>query len=369
MFSKATSVSVVGIDLGDKVSNYCALPKEGDPVDRGRIRTTPEQFQATFGDIPRLQIVIEAGPISGWVSRVLSDCGHEVIVANPRRVQLIGASAKKSDRSDAEQLARLARADPALLAPITLRSKQHQIDLAMLRARDVLVRQRTGLVNHIRGTLKEFGTCLPRCSTDSFPAKIRAQIPKDCLPVLAPVLDSLEFLSVQIHVYDVEIERVAAERYPEVVRLRQIKGVGALTAMAFMLTIGDPARFKCSRTVGAYFGLCPRSQRSSECNPQLRISKEGNAFVRRLLVGAAQYIVGPFGKPCDLRDSALAMMERGGKNAKKRAVVALARHLAVLLHHLWVSGEKYEPTRKKKPDKAPDATGLAPGTNDKVVAA
>lgn len=369
MFSKATDVSVVGIDLGDKVSVYCALAREGDPVDRGRVRTTPEHFQATFKDLPHLRIAIEAGPISGWVSRVLSECGHEVIVANPRKVRLIGESARKSDRADAEHLARLARADPVLLSPVTLRSKQQQVDLAMIRARDALVRQRAALVNHVRGTLKEFGACPPRCSTISFPAKVRGEIPEECLPVLAPVLDVLYMLTDQIAAYDTEIERVAAERYPQIVRLRQVKGVGPLTALAFMLTIGDPSRFKRSRAVGPYFGLCPSSHRSSESNPQLRISKEGNTFVRRLLVGAAQYIVGPFGKPCDLRDRALAMMERGGKNAKKRAVVALARHLAVLLHHLWVSGDKYEPVRKKKPDKAPDADGKAPGTNDKADAA
>ena len=110
-----------------------------------------------------------------------------------------------------------------------------------------------------------------------------------------------------------------------------------------MLTLEDPYRFKKSRSVGAYLGLVPATDRSGERDPQKRISKEGNEMLRRLLVGSAHYVLGPFGSDSDLRRHGEKIASRGGKNAKKRAVVAVARKLAVLLHRLWISGEVYDP--------------------------
>jgi len=130
--------------------------------------------------------------------------------------------------------------------------------------------------------------------------------------------------------------------------MRQIGGVGALTSLVYVLTIGDPARFRKSREVGPYLGVVPRQEESGESAPQLRITKAGDEDLRCLLVGSAHYILGPFGKDSDLRRYGLALSERGGKNGKKRAVVAVARRLAVLLHRLWVSGEKYEPLRNAR---------------------
>jgi len=152
-------------------------------------------------------------------------------------------------------------------------------------------------------------------------------------------------LSDCIQEYDKKIEKLAREKYGHTALLRQVKGVGPITALAYVLTLENPKRFVKSRDVGPYLGLVPRQEDSGESQPQLGISKAGDTMVRKLLVGSAQYILGPFGPDTDLRRYGVRLCERGGKNAKKRAAVAVARKLAVLLHCLWVSGEVYEPLR------------------------
>jgi transposase len=219
-------------------------------------------------------------------------------------------------------------------------AQQH---LSLLRSRESLVKARTQLVNHTRGMVKGFGVRLPQCSTESFARKVREELPAALCPALMPVLDSIQDLSQRIRSYDQEIERLAAEEYPETKTMRQIKGVGALTALAFVLTLEDPRRFSTSREVGACLGLVPRRDQSGDHDPERHITKTGDAYLRRLLIGSAQYILGPFGQDSRLRRWGLRLAERGGKNAKKRAAVAVARKLAVLLHKLWVTGEDYLP--------------------------
>ena len=267
------------------------------------------------------------------------------LVANARRVRLIAQSDSKSDRADAETLARLGRLDPALLKPIRHRGVEAQLDLSLIRARDALVQARTQLVNHVRGAVKSVGGRLPKCSTESFPTKVRGEIPEALRPALGPVLELIAAITKELSRYDRQVETLAATRYPETAALRQVPGVGALTALSYVLTLEDPARFPKSRAVGSYLGLRPRQHDSGASAPQLRITKSGDAHLRRLLVGSAHYVLGPFGPDSDLRRWGMTLAARGGKNAKKRAVVAVARKLAVLLHRLWVTGATYEPLR------------------------
>ena len=160
---------------------------------------------------------------------------------------------------------------------------------------------------------------------------------------LEPLLNAIESLSERIVEYNERIEQLAQQSYPQTALLKQIKGVGTLIALTYMLTLEDPHRFQKSRDVGCYLGLQPGRRNSGQSEPQLHISKEGDPYLRTLLVQGAQHILGPFGIDCDLRRWGLKLAERGGKSGKKRAIVATARKLAVLLHHLWVSGEAYEP--------------------------
>ena len=342
---KTSGRRTIGVDLGDKRSHICVLDAEGQIVSEGSITTSPAAFRQYFAAVPFALAVVEVGPHSRWASELLAGLGHEVLVANAGKVSLIHQSDRKNDRLDARHLARLARVDPSLLSPITHREGRAQAHLSVIRARDVLVRTRTALINCVRGLVKPTGLQLPSCASAYFTCKVAELIPHSLLPAIAPLLEQLDSLSNAILEYDEQIAHIARTERPETAQLTQVTGVGTLTALAFVLTISDPHRFGKSRLVGSYFGLRPKQNQSGESSPQLGISKAGDHYLRRLLVGSAQYILGRFGPDTDLRRWGLKLAERGGKSAKKRAVVAVARKLAVLLHRLWVTGAVYEPLR------------------------
>ena len=333
----------IGLDLGDRSSWYCVLDERGEVVLEQKLNTTPKAMEEVFGGMPRSRIALETGTHSPWVSRLLSDLGHEVIVAHARNVRLIGESRRKDDRLDAKTLARLARIDPQLLCPVKHRSAKAQAHLTVIRARAGLVRARTALINVARGVTKSYGERLRGCSARSLNLKKAEGLSVELQTALGPLLEEIESLGERIREYNQRIEGIAKEHYPETALLKQVKGVGTLVALTYMLTLEDPHRFSKSRDAGCYAGLQPGRRNSGQSQPQLRISKEGDAYLRGLLVQSAHHILGPFGADSDLRRWGLKLAERGGKNGKKRAIVATARKLAVLLHRLWVNGEVYEP--------------------------
>ena len=333
----------IGIDVSDKFSQICIIDDKGETIEESRIPTKPNAFMSKFYCAPA-QIALEAGTHSQWIDKTLRELGHDVIVANPRKLKMIYMNDSKDDRVDAEQLARVRRIDPKMLAPIQHRKEEEQENMELLKARDILVRGRTDLINHIRGAVKPFGCKLPESSADSFHKKVRPHIPESLLMSLSPLIDTVEEMTIKIKQYNKKIEKIAESKYPITKTLCQVNGVGPLTALAFTLSIGDPYRFKKSRAVGAYLGLRPRRSQSGEIKLQLPITKAGNTFLRRLLVTAAQYILGPFGKDSDLRRWGL-MKSQGGKSAKKRAVIGTARKLSVLLHRLSITGEEYIPLK------------------------
>ena len=266
-------------------------------------------------------------------------------MAHAQKVQLITKSSRKDDRHDARTLARLARIDPELLGPVRHRSAQAQIHLTVIRARAELVSARTALVNAARGLVKSYGQRLPKCGTQQVSRELAADLNAELREVLEPLLREVESLNQRIQEYDQRMEKIAKESHPEVARLKQVKGVGTQIALTYVLTLEDPQRFAKSREVGCFLGLKPGRRDSGLSQPQMHITKEGDRYLRTMLVQGAHYILGPFGADSDLRRWGLKLSARGGKNAKKRAVVAVARKLAVLLHRLWVSGEVYEPLR------------------------
>jgi transposase len=335
----------IGLDLGDRFSHYCILDESGKVILEHNLPTTPKGMHQVFSKIPRCRIALETGTHSPWVSRQLTELGHEVIVAHARNVRLIGESSRKDDRLDARTLARLARIDPGLLGPVRHRSAKAQIHLTVIRARAALVGTRTALVNAARGLTKSYGERLRKCGTGQINREIAKGLSQELREALDPLLREIESLNERISEYDRRIEQIATEVHPEVARLKQVKGVGTLIALTYVLTLDDPKRFRRSRDAGCFLGLRPGRRNSGQSEPQLHISKEGDRYLRTLMVQGAHYILGPFGQDSDLRRWGLKLAERGGKNAKKRAVVAVARKLAVLLHKLWVSGEVYEPLR------------------------
>lgn len=334
------STITVGMDIGDKYCEICLLENKR-VIQQAKLRTNNRAMTAYFGKKSPMLVAMEACTHSPWLSRLLKKLGHQVLVANPRRLQLISKNVNKNDRADAQLLARLACADPALLSPLQHISEEAQKIRAVVLGRDALVRARTELINHVRGVLKALGVHLPKCSAESFHKRV-AEAEPQWYGMVEAVVQSIAVLTDKIKNYDQRIETLC-EKIPEATVLRQIPGVGPITALAFVLSIGDPQRFVRNRTVGAYVGLTPKIKQSGDSAPQMSISKAGNPYLRRLLVVASHYILGPFGPDSDLRRHGLKIAQRGGKRAKKRAVVATSRKLAVLMLRLMKTGERYQP--------------------------
>src|SRR5271170_2490536 len=340
---QAKTELTIGIDLGDVWSHYCTLNQEGEVVDRGRFRTAPKAIEKWFTDLPPTRVAMEAGVHSIWISEQLQELGHDVIVANVRELRAISHSDRKSDQVDAEKLARYARLDPNILRPISHRTVEQQQALTLIRARELLVRLRTAAVNAVRGLTKACGYRMPASSTRCFAQRGQAVMPPALKLALDPVLEQIAEMTVKIKQYDREIQRMTQTEYAETQPLLTVQGVGHITALTFVLTLGDKERFGRSRDVGCYLGLRPRRSQSGEHDPQLGITKAGNAYLRSLLIECANHILRPHGRDSALRQWGLRLAARGGKQAKSKAVVAVARKLAVLLHHLWSTQEPYMP--------------------------
>ena len=356
--TRATNVTV-GMDLGDKTSRYCMLDENGEVWREDSVGTAKKAMTQVFATMKPCRVAIEVGTHSPWVSRLLKSFGHEVIVANARQVQLISKSSRKNDRMDAQMLARLVRVDPRLLRPIQHRSEQAQEHLRVIRVRAALVEARTMLVNAARGLTKATGERLPSCDADQMGEERMESLPERLQASLRPLLEEVESLTEKIQALDQQVEQIARTDYPETGLLRQVSGVGPLIALTFVLTVEDRERFQKSRDVGCYVGLRPRQSDSGESEPQLRITKEGDPYLRKLLVQGAHCIMGRRGPDTDLKRWGLKLSARGGKNAKKRALVAVARKLAILLHRLWVTGEVYEPLRNHQAGPPVKETGKA----------
>lgn len=338
----------IGLDLSDKTGLFVVIDAAAAVVKEGKVMLSLAGVRKVFGARQPCRIAIEVGTHSPWLSRLLAELGYEVIVANARQVGLIARGRKKTDRVDAETLARAARFDPALLKPIRHRGEQAQADLAMLRARKALLESRTRLITSTRGMVKAAGGRLPKCSADSFAAKVQDHLPQMLKPALQPMLTSIAQLTEQVRQMTRDLGKLAQERYPETALLAQVHGVGLICSLTYVLTLEEPSRFRRSRMVGAYLGLAPRQHESGEQRPQLHITKSGDTYLRSVLVQSAQHILGPFGSDCDLRRWGLELAGSGNKTRKKKAIIAVARKLSVLLHRLWLRGEVYEPLRQER---------------------
>ena len=337
----------IGLDLGDQSTRYCILDEAGEVVSEDQLPTIKAGLDSLFAKMPASRVALEVGTHSPWISRHLASMGHEVIVANSHNVKLITQSVRKNDRIDARQLARLARVDPKLLSPIRHRGEEAQRDLGVIRARAELMEARTQLINSARGLVKPMGERLKKCDADQVGAGLVASVSEGAQAVVGPLLKSVEAISEQIGQYDEQIEEMG-KRYPEEKLLQQVYGVGPLIALTYVLTLEEAGRFEHSRDVGPYLGLTPKQHDSGESQPELGISKAGDKLLRSLLVQGAHCILRKGAPDSDLRTWGMGKMGKGGKRAKKRAIVAVARKLAVLLHHLWATGEVYDPQYNRK---------------------
>ena len=344
--------TVIGIDLGDKKHAICVIGKGGELSKEFSIPNERKELERLAKDYPQARVAMEVGTHSPWISRLLEDRGMEVIVANSRKLRAIYENERKCDRQDARMLAKIARLDPELLGPVRHGSEDSQKDLLSLKLRDALVRQRAAIISAVRASLKSLGLRLGLASTASFARQARAALQEqraDLLEIIAPALIALEGLGTQISAFDKSIQTIAAQRHPQAQKMQQINGVGPITSLAYVLLVEDPKRFAEPRDVGAYLGLVPRRDQSGKTDKQLPISKAGNRYLRCLLVQSAQYLLGHYGQDCDLRRYGLRLAARGGKAAKKKAVIAVARKLSVLMLTLWRRGSDYEPLPSQPP--------------------
>ena len=278
----------VGMDLGDKNSNYCFIDANGNIFAEGTLATTQVELDHLFSSIPKCCIAIEVGTHSPWVCALLKSHAHEVIVANPRKVEAIHKNKRKNDKIDARTLARLVRVDSELLYPIQHRGDQARQDLVLLRAREALISARTKLINCVRGQVKSVGGRLPSCSAESFHYTVVEKIPESVKESLLPLVVQIGEMSQRIRAFDGQVVRLSEQKYPETERLQQVRGVGSITSLAYVLTLEKPERFEKSREVGSYLGLVPRQDESGETSKQLRITKTGDRMLRQLLVSSGQ---------------------------------------------------------------------------------
>ncbi|MDZ7800516.1 MAG: IS110 family transposase [Trueperaceae bacterium] len=356
MIQDTSSVSpcIAGVDIGDDTSSVCILDAaSGDVLEETRVRTRVADVERYFARLDPLRVAIETGTHSSWIARAISDAGQDVTIANAAHVRLIHGSKRKNDRLDAEKLGRLLRYDRALLAPITHRGRAAQLDLSVLRARDALVRARTLLINHVRGVVKSYGQRIPKCETSAFSKHAASHVPPDLLPALQPQIEAIAHLTEQIRSADRRVAELCRTTHPETAVLTQVHGVAETTALTYVLTLEDPNRFHRSRDVGAYLGLTPGQRQSGGRDPDRHITKAGDRALRRLLIQCAQRILGKRGIDSDLKRHGQRIMQPGTKEAKRRAVVAVARKLAILLHRLWITGEVYEPLHNNQPKPTP----------------
>jgi transposase len=338
--------TTIGLDLSDRSFQFCQLNTAGDIVEEGNLRLNRGTLLRFLVSRPEgSRIALETGGHSAWVREVIEQTGHQAIVANARELKAVTGRSCRNDQLDARQLARLARLDPALLNPVQMRPTLQQADLFVIRARAILVEARTMLINFSRGATKTMGHRLPSAASHRFAERARAAVPEALQSALGPLLEVLELIKTQVDAYDEKIETMASEQYPETRWLRQVPGIGSLTALTFVLTIGTPERFSPSRDVGAFLGMVPRRKQSGMQDPHLRISKCGDRYLRKLLVQCAHVLMGRYGPDCALRRWALEHAQ-GSRVKKKRTVVAVARKLAVLLHRLWRDQQEFRPFPK-----------------------
>lgn len=363
--SESTLLSI-GMDIGDKKCEICVLDAKGEVAERTQVATSKAALTRFFGRMEPAQVAIEVGTHSPWINRLVASFGHKVFVANARKLRAIWENDNKNDRNDAHILAETVHLKPSLLRPIQHRGEAAQLELGVIRARAALVRCRTLLINHVRGAVKSVGGRLSKGESAAFHKKSE-QLPDTVRDHLQPVMESLSTLTAWIRGFDKRIGEIASAT-PQIALLDAVPGVGPVLATTFVNTIEDPARFPTARHVASYVGIRPKQDTSGAIDRQLRITKAGDVYLRFLLVQSAQLVMRDCAPDSDMKRWGQKLAERGGKNARKRAVVAVARKLCVLLWRLWRSGEAYDPLFHAKRGDALSLTTAGP-TPDQQAAA
>jgi len=333
-----------GMDLHQWHTDVCVLGDDGVVQERARFLTNRERLERFFRGRKPMRVVMEAGGSSPWVARLVESCGHEVLVCNPRNVRVIAESTLKTDERDAETLARLARLDEGVLGSVRPRSEEAQQLRNELKVRGALVETRTKLINTTRGILRAMGYVVHGGSSRKFTGRVRQmELPDELARTVMPLLSQIDSVSEEIGRCEEKLQERVKEM-PEVRLLEEIPGVGPIVALYFVASVDDPDRYLSPRNVASFFGLRPVMRSSGKRSYYGRITRHGDPEMRRLLIQAAHALMRSNTR-CRLQDWARDLEARKGK---AKAMVALARKLAVLMVRLWRAGEVFEPYPNQK---------------------
>jgi transposase len=330
----------VGLDVSQKLTAICVVDETGRRMWRGQCTSNPMQIEWSVrryaGENAR--IGIETGPMTPWLVHELRDCGLDVTCLDARHARAaLKMQINKTDQNDAEGLAQIMRT--GWYRSVHVKSFGAQRARALLGARAQLVGMTTRLSNHIRGVLKTFGMLPGALRGVPFDRRVEALLANrdDMAPIVRPMFAAWRQLRVQTAIFDKAV-RALAKASPTCRLLMSVPGIGALSVLAYVSTVEDPARFTRSRSVGAHLGLTPKQYQSGEIDRSGRISRCGDTLARTLMYEAAVVILTRVKRPSALKDWAGAIARRSGAG---KARVALARKLSIILHSIWRSGEPF----------------------------
>lgn len=347
--------TIIALDVSDRTAKVCVMGKIAGRkhiIEQTTIQMTKDAFRAYLGaKNPSWPVVFETGTHCRWMENTVKSLGMKPIVANPARMRMMSESNTKNDRNDARELAQMALADVDLLHPVSLRGETCQQMLRLLKARDAMVAVRTKFVNQLRGFAKSMGFRLPGCSARKVGRLDKTQWPDDFEAVAWPIMDVLETLELKIKAYESQIRKLASspELEAKIDRVREVYGIGLLSGCALVASIdANPERFSKARDAGAYFGLVPKQRQSGEMDMQCHITMAGSEYVRNLMVESAQIALRDGAKDTDIKLKGLRICERGGRIARRKAVIAVARCLVVTAVALLKHPEReYVPLSEK----------------------
>jgi len=330
-----------GLDISDKSTHICVMDGEGKIVWRGVCATDPEVLAFTLRKHARdvARVVLETGSLSAFLYHGLIERGVPVVCICARHAKkALSARTNKSDVHDAEGLAQLART--GWFKAVHIKDSATHLDRAQLKVREQLIKSHHAMVNQMRGLLKLFGLRMGKVTTPGKRAErleaLYAQ-KSELRVILAPLVATLTALEAQISSSSRSL-KARAEADPVCQRLMSVPGVGPIVALSFKSTIEDPGRFDHGQDAGAYAGLTPRRFQSGEHDAKGHISRAGDPMLRSALYEAANNLLSRVKRPSPLQTWGKALATSKGA---KRARVAVARKLAVLLHRLWQSDTSF----------------------------
>lgn len=347
---RATMVEYVGLDVSKEATAYCVKDEKGKILARGKVASDPDALFAVLKEhcLCPERIVLETGTLSNWLCRELRKRGLPVTIVDARRAHaVLRLQHNKTDDNDAAVLADLART--GFYRSVAVKSERAQKRRALLTARDHLVGQLRSRGNVIRGLLGTFGIRLAK-GTGKFERRVRAALAErpDLAVIFEPLLGERAALHDAIEQLDRAVEAVAKSD-PACRLLMTAPAVGPVTALAYVATIDEPERFAKSRAVGAYVGLTSRRNQSGEMDYSGRISKQGDRMLRALLYGAANSLLTRIRRAHPLRTWTRQLKKKVGH---RKACVALARKLAVILHRMLITGEAFAWPQHQKEETA-----------------